>query len=305
MPTSLKPLKLAEGKVPPVISPETEIIPDDAGNQQVYYDGELIGPVGRKRALPVEYCHAEPAYNTGRCRMIKSSGDRCKQPVRTGWSVCRFHGAGTERDPGGSAAITGRFSKYLPTRFIETYEAHIADPDYLNLSHEMALVDTRLAELLGLLDGAETKAAWAKIRGVGYKLNLALSHESIEDLREAVETCKHELYEAIAIRTADHELWSSIMEGVEQRRKLADTERRRIVDAKKYLTLTEANAMMAFVIDAVMKNVASPQERMRISEQMRKFGAKSPLQLSEAVPVESEDDVIDMLVDEDDIQESV
>jgi hypothetical protein len=306
--TKSQPLLMPEGKIPPEISPETELI-EYQGEIWAFYDGMPITPLGKRRGLPNEYCHPEPNYRIGRCKMIKTDGNRCRNPVRTGWNVCPFHGAGRELKPGGKPPTTGRFSKHLPTRFLEEYEAQLNDPEYLTLTNEMALVDSRVAELLTMLDGADTRVAWAKIRGVAYQLSVMSAmpaNTTIEEFKAAIDTQKQALYEAIAIRTQDHELWDSIKDMVEQRRKLADTERRRILDARKYLTLTEANAMLAFVVDAVMKNVSSGKERLAIAEQFKKLnsGSVSLLPQPQNTEAELEPDIIDMEM-EDDIQEGI
>jgi hypothetical protein len=284
---------MPQGKLPPEISPETNIIvyhADDQwilydgmpvkpqeGEQWVVYDDMLITPLGRKKALPIEYCHAEPKYLVGRCRMIKSTGDRCRNAVRAGWNVCHYHGAGRPSNPAGRAPVTGKFSKFLPTRFIEQFEQFLTDPEFLTLGNEMALIDTRIAELLGMLEGADVKMAWAKVRSVAYNLgNIA----ACQDLKQAQDI-------------AAHEIWEGIRDFVEQRRKLADTERRRMVDAKKYLTLQQANSMMAYIIDVVLKNVNDPLERMKIADQLKTFALRGQQTRPAEIEAPREADVID------------
>jgi hypothetical protein len=140
-------------------------------------------------------------------------------------------------------------------------------------------MDVRIGELLERLETTDTKAAWSLIRGATSKLfslyNSLSIGLSVTDIAATIEDCANKLSDALESKKADIEVWEQILGTVEQRRKLAETERRRIVDSGKYLTLQEANAMTAFVIDTVLKNVSDPNERRRIGEQLKTFARKA------------------------------
>ena len=56
---------------------------------------------------------------------------------------------------------TGRYSKYLPDRLVERYEEALNDVELMRLDDEIALVDTKLQDVLERLhqDG-EGPGAW-------------------------------------------------------------------------------------------------------------------------------------------------
>lgn len=257
----------------PEVSPDTEIRVHPDGLEYVYYNDELVGKRGFKIGLPNIYVHAEPGYPTGRCKMIKKSGERCKIGVRPGWPVCRAHGAGTINAPGGAPIITGRYSKFLPTLMMERYNDFLADGDVLNLRSEIALLDTRLSQMLARLETCDSNATWSKISRASMLLGKLMCEEEADTAD--VEIIRKLLVEAMSARDADAEIWHDAIIIIDQRRKLADTERRRIVDAKRFITAEEASAMMAFVVDTIAKNVSSPLERRRISEQFKQFAQRS------------------------------
>lgn len=250
------------------VSPETYLVSDpETGATWVYYNGDAIVELGQKRALDNVWVHPEPGYQHGRCKMIKSDGQRCKQPVRAGWTVCSYHGAGTADTPAGRPPTSGRYSKHLPTRYIQDFEELIQDPNLLSLRTEMALLDVRMGELLQRLDTTDSAAAWNRVAVATSMLAKMVSDGDLGGVADVVGL----LRDAVDNHRDDSETWREIVMFIDQRRRVADVERRRIEAAKKYLTLQEANAMMAYFVSSVMKHCSSPQERARISEDLRIF----------------------------------
>lgn len=250
------------------VSPESYLVTDpETGVTWVYYNGNPIVELGGKRALGNEWVHPEPGFQHGRCKMIKADGERCRQPVRSGWTVCKYHGAGSSDAPAGRPPVTGRYSHHLPTRYIKNYEDYLADPNLLSMREEMALLDVRISELLVKLDTADAPAAWTRINVATLGLEKALADGKFDNLSSIAES----LRDAITAHRDDKDTWTEVVSLIDQRRKVADVERRRIEAAKRYLTLQEANAMLAYFVTSVMKHVSSPTERSRISEDLRIF----------------------------------
>ncbi len=244
-------------------SPETEI-KSVGGTDLVYYDGELIVELGRKKALDNVWCHPEKGFKVGRCKMIKRSGGRCRNAVRHGWTVCRNHGAGSPDRPGGRPVTIGRHSQHLPKRFLENYEQYLNDPDYLVMRSEMALLDARMGEILEKLDDAVSDNAWMQVRRALSLLKTKdrLSPDEVMDLTGYLE-------EALEMTATEAEVWDEVTGLIEARRKVADTERRRITEAQKYLTYDEAHAMMALFVNAVTETVKDESIRTQILERMK------------------------------------
>lgn len=254
-----------------VSSPETEI--RKVGEiDWVFFAGEPIVELGYKKSLDNMWVHPEPGFRIGRCKMIKRTGERCRNAVRRGWSVCRHHGAGTTEKPGGRPPVTGRHSKYLPIRFLERYEEFLTDPDTLSMRSELALLDTRVGEVVERLDTADGADAWNKVRQAWYTLR---NHKNVDDIVDA----EGLLEDALESYAGEEEIWKEVSGLIEQRRKVADTERRRVIDAHQYLSYNEAQAMLAFVIDTVFTYVEDSQVRNAISDRLKAFSAKSRVEM--------------------------
>lgn len=260
--------------VPMYVSPETYQITDpESGATWVYYNGEPVVELGQKKALDNVWVHPEPGFQHGRCKMIKSNGERCRQPVRAGWTVCSYHGAGTSDRPAGRPPTTGIYSRHLPTRYMQDYEDSLNDPNSLSMRNAMALLDARLGELLQKLETADSISAWNRVAVCASMLFKLLDSENNDNVLGQIREVAELLADAVTNHRDDRAAWGELIGIVDERRKVADVERRRIEAAKKYLTLPEANAMMAFFVSSVMRHCSSPQERARISEDMRMFSA--------------------------------
>jgi len=249
------------------ISPETEIRTHPDGQDWVYYAGQPIVELGRKRALPDEHCHPEPGYTVGRCKMIKRNGERCRNPVRKGWTVCHYHGAGFPSNPGGlnnKQIVSGRHTPHLPSRLVETYLNYANSPEHLSMADELALLDTRMAELLTRLDTSDVKRAWLKVRHARQLLNGVDSDD--KRLDDAIGL----LDEATGIKGEDAEIWDEICAIVEERRKVADSERKRVTDAQQVMTYEKANMLVAFLMSSVQTHVQDPQVLRAIADDMKR-----------------------------------
>lgn len=248
--------------LPAASSPEAEI-KNVGGTDIVFYDGQPIVELGHKKALEDHWCRPEPGYNVGRCKMLKADGQRCRKSVRHGWTVCTHHGAGFSNKPGGRPVITGRHSKHLPKRFLDQYEEFLSDPDYLVMRSEMALLDSRMTEILEKLDGAVSDNAWMIVRrALAVLKKKDVSADDIMDVTGFLE-------DALGMTATEQEVWQEVTMLIEARRKVADTERRRIVDAQKYMTYDEAHALMAFLVSAVSDVVDDEDKLVQILEKMK------------------------------------
>ena len=81
----------------------------------------------------------------------KQTGLPCRQPAVRGREVCRFHGG---HQPRGIASPRwkGRgYSKDLPTRLADRFRKAMRDPNLLACTSEVALLDSRIGEILGSL----------------------------------------------------------------------------------------------------------------------------------------------------------
>jgi hypothetical protein len=164
---------------------------------------------------------------------------------------CRIHGGTTPHGFALPQTKTGEHSRYLPTRLAERYEEMLSDPELLTLWREVALLRTRLAELLGKLDDGGGRVA--HIRGAYTALCQAMAAQD----RQAAEAAFDDLDRAINAAHSEYVIWEKINKTIRLLTRTTEAERRRLVKAEYVVTMDEAMifvAALAGIIKAVIKD---------------------------------------------------
>lgn len=84
----------------------------------------------------------------------KGTGERCKSPAVTGYSVCRMHGAGSPHQgrPGGRPVAHARYSRLQHERLGEMLAELEGDPDPLNIYPELAAARALFVDFVNRYD---------------------------------------------------------------------------------------------------------------------------------------------------------
>ena len=132
-----------------------------------------------------------------------------------------MHGGSTPAGLASPNIRTGRYSKHLPARLAERYEAALTDPDLLALRDEIALTDADISRILEHLDtempdDPDDRLIWLE------------QNEANRDRMQSL---------------------------IEQRRRLVETERKRLVDLQQMMTAEQAMVLLATVESIVRKHV--------------------------------------------------
>ena len=183
----------------------------------------------------------------------KSTGQQCRRRAVTGKRVCTVHGGLT---PGGIASPnfkTGRYSKYLPQRLLERYQQAAQDPELLALREDIALLDARISELLSQVDSGESGKRWQElVRLRGEVLGVAQAGD-----RDQFRQVLQKLLETINQGASDFETWSEIVELLDQRRRLVETEQRRLVAMQQMITTEQAMTLVTALATSVRSHILS------------------------------------------------
>lgn len=136
---------------------------------------------------------------------------------------CRVHGGMTPSGVAAPTFATGRWSRHVPTRLAARVAESEADPNLISLRSEIALLDGRIAELLEQVDNSEAGELWKRCKEAMRELDKAKDdgsrYEAISNLRFLI----GEGYK-------DYMSWMEIRHSIEDRRRLADSERQRLKD---------------------------------------------------------------------------
>lgn len=186
------------------------------------------------------------------CGAKTRNGTPCKGiPVKGGNGRCRMHNGKAARGVAAPGFKTGRYSKYLPERLLGRYHEAAQDTQLLELSHEIALLDSRLADLLTRVDSGEAGKLWEKARRLNQDIQKSVHGENYGNLLVA----SLELDRTIGDAMLDHEAWYEIHAVIDQRRKLAESERKRLVEADQMVKADKALTLAMALLSAVKENV--------------------------------------------------
>ena len=200
----------------------------------------------------------------------KRSGEQCRRQATPGRTVCNIHGGKT---PVGLAAPnyqTGRYSKYLPARLLERYHEAANDPALLELQADIALIDSRLAELLSRIDTGESGRRWRRVQ------QAATNYRAARKRDEDVDEARDALFAAILAGVQDEAAWAEIAGAIEQRRKLVESERKRLVETNQTITVERAMLIIAGLTDIIRRHVPDPQQRAAIAADLSQLTGPAP-----------------------------
>lgn len=243
------------------------------------------------------------------CGAKTRSGGKChSRPMPNG--RCRLHGGKT---PGGLNSPNlkhGRHSKYLPKNLLATYKEALQDQNLLQLHDEIALIDARLAEVLGKVQAGKDLNQWesiqtefaglltalqgipavaAQITGKENPNAVALQAQwrgpkklKTERLDEASATARlletlANLGNLIVTGIDTKEAWDMIQALIEQRRKLVESERKWYIENQQVITAEKALILIAAIAEIIKTNVSDTKTRQTIIENINR------LALSESV----------------------
>lgn len=209
----------------------------------------------------------ETATGTGqKCRAkSKRSGVKCKNWAMRGKDLCHIHGGKSLSGSSLPQFKHGRYSKSLPEKLAARYEEAQKDPELLSLRDDVALIDARLSELLGKANTGESAEAWGRVRKAMVSLQKAEAGGNPERVREA----RFALEDAVERGGADIEIWAEIGDHLERRRKLTESERKRLVQMEQMIRADQAMSFVAALVSSVKRHVEEPKTLAAISDDIR------------------------------------
>lgn len=197
-----------------------------------------------------------------------------KYPLQ-GRPRCELHGGLTPMGLDLPQTTNARRSKYLPAQLRERYEAFAADPKAVGLGEDLALLETRLTQLLVRLEDGESESGWKRARDAFTDLRGAMAEGDSGGVRSAMQR----LQGAFAAATGVDATWRDVRELLQERRLLSESERRRMVDLHQMITVEELMLFMAKLTSIIQAEVTDSGARLRIGiaiNAMLNAGGRAP-----------------------------
>jgi hypothetical protein len=205
------------------------------------------------------------------CGRKNRQGCRRANPPLAGRTACRHHGGETPRGPAGPHRRHGRssvFAERLHERSRSIFTTLVTDPELLAMNNEIALIDLRLLELVDALYGEEAAHPWTAAGAATAADTVA----ELRRLRDAAGPAEPErlmnlLTELVGRLDDDddyREEWRELRTLADLRRRLVDTEGKRLERMQLFITAEEArahNAMLVGILERRSREVLPPELR--------------------------------------------
>lgn len=211
-----------------------------------------------------------------KCKAKTKRGHPCKFNALPGKEVCRYHGGLT---PGGSASPHfkhGRYSKYLPAELMGKFNEARRDPDLLSLRDEISLNDVLILSLVEKLPSGgarqswtDLQSAWKELIAAQRRLSNARDDAERSSAQHIVGNVLQRMNTIIEDGAGEAKVWNDIIVSIDNRRKLAQTEARRLADMEQYITSEKAIALVYAILDIIRRNVPDKGALSSIATEVR------------------------------------
>lgn len=221
-----------------------------------------------------------------KCGAKTRAGGVCAKPPVPGRTRCRMHGGNSPAGPAAANWRDGKRSKYvdaLPRHYREAYLRAVNSQDLTRLTDQLALMEARETELLKRLSPESSTALWHRAQKALNDISKAMELPAGEERDVALRLAQEALVSSVRQGVATEETWRQLVEVLETRRRLADTERRRVESLKSYMTIEQAVTLAGAMVGIVKAHVT---DRMALSEIVRGIQQLLPSGREDAVEAE-------------------
>lgn len=210
---------------------------------------------------------------TGRCGALKN-GKYCHRYPVAGRNRCPKHGGKTPRGSVHHKWKDGRYSKDMPSRLAERYTKAVEDKELLNLREEIGVIEARIGDLLTRVDTGESGSMWRAIKTNYSTLRKAASSGDQQAFADSL----NELGRLITKGSGDYTAWDEVLRTISHRRKLVESERKRLTEMNQMITTEQAMAMLSFVVGVIKKHVVDKQTMIAISSEISRYVIDSSIE---------------------------
>lgn len=194
------------------------------------------------------------------CGARTASGMPCRRkPLENG--RCKYHGGMTLKGVESPNFKHGRLSKYLPVKLAKKWEDLSEDMDRLSLKNEIGILDVRLAELVERSGELKGKQDWKYLRTLFNKyLQAQKSGETDTEL-----SALRDMEAMIEAEMEDYNLWGEIENLTDKRRKLVESERKKMLESEQYVPIEQVMVLIGALTDIVTQEVREEEAIRKIS----------------------------------------
>jgi hypothetical protein len=203
-----------------------------------------------------------------RCGAKKRNGQPCRQWPMKGRTRCRLHGGRSRVGPGAGRYRHGRYSRFLPSRLCAQYQAMVHDSKLLELRDEIAMTDARITDVLQRVDTGESGMLWCQGQAAMRRFAREQAKGNVDGMQRALVQVQRLLTQG----ADDEAAWRQVGELIEQRRRLCESEHRRLIQAHDMISAEQAMVLLAQVVEAIQRHVQDKAILAAIAQEFQALG---------------------------------
>jgi hypothetical protein len=168
-----------------------------------------------------------------------------------GKKVCHMHGGKTPTGYGLPQTTHGRYSSVLPVRLAQRYEEARTSQDLLSVREDLAVCESRLADLFGRLDTGESGQVWHAMCRALELFRAALAMKDATTMNDQLQT----MCTLAARGRDDHSTWREIMAVWDSRCRLTLTEQKVLVTSQQMVSTEKLMIMLGVIANVIKQTV--------------------------------------------------
>lgn len=204
--------------------------------------------------------------------IVRKTQQQCRRRAVEGRKVCQVHGGATPRGIASPHYKDGRYSKYLPARLAARYQEARTDGELLALREDIALTDARLGDLLARVDTGESGALWRQLMAA--REELLVRRKASDTLGQMA--ALNLIMELIAQGHADYRAWGEVAVVLDQRRRLVESERKRLVEMQQMISSERMMVLLGAVVGVIQEHVTDRSVLSGITTGIQKLITADP-----------------------------
>lgn len=195
----------------------------------------------------------------------KSTGKRCKRPAMRGMAVCRFHGGMSLKGAAAPNFKDGRYSKYMPAQLESKYAEALKDPNLVSMRDEIAVITARLQEMFGGINTTSGLDYYHKL------VNLWGEYTTYGEMGDTdnMARVQGEIGKMILKGESMAQKWEEIIKLIEMRRKLAESEQKRLINMNQMISVERASMFVFKILGIIKKYITDPKTLSSIAYDFR------------------------------------
>lgn len=193
----------------------------------------------------------------------KRTGLPCTRPAMHGSTKCYHHGGASLKGIAAPNYQGKGFSRHLPALMKDLYDESYHDPELLSTRKDAALLDARIAVLLSRVDTGEAGKAWKDARGSFADLQEAFANRDAGKISRALT----DLDSVLGRGLSDYTAWNELQSCLDQRRRLVESERKRLIEAQQVVTVEESMLLVSALLESVRRVVTDRKQLSAVQDE--------------------------------------